>query len=54
MRDGYDPPFLIYFGKGTRPLLRRFYGRGGEAQAIRTAVAEHLSSLAARRKALSK
>lgn len=41
-RDGYDPPLVIYFPKGTRAKIRAGFGKDGEAPAIRKLIAEHL------------
>lgn len=53
-RKGYDTPLLLYLLKGQRPALRKAHGPRSEAKTIRSLVAEHLSSLAARREELSK
>jgi len=40
LREGYDPPLLIYLKAGTRAAIRKLNGPRSEAQTIRKLVEE--------------
>ena len=43
LRDGYDPPLLIYLKGGTRAAIRKLNGPRSETQTIRKLVEEALT-----------